>query len=112
MKTFSKAFNTETTYARPLGLYKAYKVVHINDARNLIKLEGFEGSFQRVDIEKFTNKNKETIDLKNFRYFKDAYGSVFEKTNHENIFVGNLNGRTFKHFLNDNELIQEDLGDI
>ena len=64
MKTFSKAFNTDTTYVRfdaPVRR-KFHKVTYINDTRVNIQVEKLSGSFQRGHFAQFTNIEPLEID--------------------------------------------------
>jgi len=109
MTKFNKLFNTKTTWVRPVGCFHAYKVKEINDTRTLIKVEGLCGSFQRAQIEAFTNKGKDRIWTTQPRYELDGYGGVLDKSGLHGVFIGKLNGRTLSDFLSDNDLVQEDI---
>ena len=104
MKKFSKLIVAGKTRVQLAGEYGYRVVEEINENRNLIKVNGLHGSFQRKHILKFTNKtNAEMYPAIDDLYFTNPYGSVFKYGNRTNFFVGKLNGRTLKQFLADKE---------
>ena len=86
MKTFNKLFNTSTTQVMLAGEYTFNKVVGIHESRKWIKVEGFEGSFQRCDIVEFTNKlNPKSIEETPQYRFED--GSLYEFDEGSNAYI-------------------------
>ncbi|EMQ19252.1 hypothetical protein [Vibrio cholerae] len=104
MKKFNKSFVSGQTKVQLSGEYGYRMVKEVNETRNLIKVDGLSGSFQRGDIITFTNKaNVEMYPAIDDLYLTDQYGSVYERGGRENVFIGKLNGRTLKQFLADKE---------
>ncbi|EOW9469110.1 hypothetical protein ACOCGZ_003066 [Vibrio cholerae] len=102
MKKFNKSFVSGQTKVQLSGEYGYRMVKEVNETRNLIKVDGLSGSFQRGHIITFTNKaNVEMYPAIDDLYLTDQYGSVYERGDRENIFIGKLNGRTLKQFLAD-----------
>ena len=57
MKKFNKNIIAGKTKVKILDDNKWYLVKEVHDTRNWVKVEGFGGSFQRVDILKYSNAN-------------------------------------------------------
>lgn len=55
MKKFNKLFKENKTKVKLEGLSGMHTVKEVNETRNLIKVHGYVGSFQRAHVEKFTN---------------------------------------------------------
>jgi len=101
MKKFNKSFSLSTKVQLP-GEYGYRAIKEIHETRNWIKIEGFEGSFQRANIIAWTNKqDAEIFPTINDLYTTDQYGSVYERRSDCNMHIGKLNGRTLKQFLSD-----------
>ena len=97
-------FNRSVTLSSRVRLpgetgYRAIKAIH--ESRQWIEVEGLEGSFQVGHIAQFTNRNTAPAYPAIDDIYRVESGSVFEKTAHEAIFVGKLNGRTLKQFIAD-----------
>lgn len=102
MKKFNKLFSVETTKVQVAGEHGFRNIKEIHETRKWIKVEGLEGSLQRGHIVSFTNKDAvEMYPAVDDLYYWDQYGSVYERTENGNEFVGKLNGRTIKEFLKD-----------
>jgi len=99
MKKFNKLFVASKTLVMISGEYNYSKVKSVSDCRQWITVEGYEGSFQRIDIVSFTNKSEAPNVEKPSKYFSDQYGSVYERGDNENIFIGKLNGKSLKSFI-------------
>lgn len=56
MKKFNKSFVSGQTKVQLSGEYGYRMVKEVNETRNLIKVDGLSGSFQRGHIITFTNK--------------------------------------------------------
>ena len=102
MKKFNSLFVAGQTKVQLPGEYGYRLVKEVHDTRNWIKVDGIEGSFQRDHINAFTNKaNIEMFPALDDLYITDATGSVYERRDDCNMFVGKLNGRTLKQFAAD-----------
>jgi hypothetical protein len=100
MKKFNSTFCVETTKVQMAGEYGFRRIKEIHETKNWIKVEGYEGSFQRGDIIAFTNKDSaEMFPALDDLYMTDQYGSVYERGSDVNMFIGKLNGRTLKQFI-------------
>lgn len=102
MKKFNKLFVAGQTKVQLSGEYGYRLVKEVHETRNWIKIEGLSGSFQRGHIISFTNKENISMypaleDL----YITDQYGSVYERKGDHNEFIGKLNGRSLKQFIQD-----------
>lgn len=56
MKKFNKLFQANKTLVKIYGHSELFLVTKIESHRKLIKINGLVGSFQRADVERFTNK--------------------------------------------------------
>ena len=55
MKKFNKLFQANKTLVKIYGHSEWFLVTKIESHRKLIKIKGLLGSFQRADVERFTN---------------------------------------------------------
>ena len=55
MKKFNKLFQANKTSVKIYGHSELFLVTQIESHRKLIKIKGLLGSFQRGDVERFTN---------------------------------------------------------
>ena len=103
MKKFNKSFVVGTKVLIS-GEYGFRTVTEIHSTRNWVNVSGLVGSFQRGDIIQFTNKSDvemypALLDL----YVADQYGSVYQRGDTENVFIGKLNGMGLQEFINDKD---------
>ena len=99
MKAFNKSVKVGTKVMLP-GEYGYRTVTAINKGRFLIEVEGVAGSHQAGHIISYSNRaNVEMFPALDDLYVSDAYGSVYERRDDCNMFVGKLNGLTLKQFV-------------
>ncbi|MFV0576101.1 MAG: hypothetical protein ACK5NC_11910 [Vibrio sp.] len=104
MKKFNKLFIADKTKVQLPGEYGYRLVKEVHENRNWIKVEGLVGSFQRSHIISFSNKeNVNMFPALEDLYTTDQYGSVYARKSDHNEFIGKLNGRSLKQFIQDQE---------
>lgn len=102
MKKFNSLFKAGETKVKVSGEYGFRTIKSVHDTRQRIEIDGLMGSFQRDDIIEFTNKNSvEMYPALDDLYTTDQYGSVYERGDTANIFIGKLNGQSLKKFVAD-----------
>lgn len=100
MKKFNSLFVANQTKVQLPGEYGYRLVKEIHPSRQWIKIHGLDGSFQRGHINCFSNKSElEMFPALEDKYTSDQYGSVYEREDHQNVFIGKLNGETLKQFV-------------
>ena len=101
MKKFNSLFK-KGTKVQLSGEYGYRAVKSVDETRQWIAVEGLVGSFQRGHVIAFSNKESvEMYPAIDDLYTTDQCGSVYERGELANIFIGKLNGRSLKSFVDD-----------
>ena len=101
MKSFSKAVQIGTKVMIS-GEYSYRVVKSVHPSRQWVEVEGIAGQHQVGHIVQYTNKsNVEMYPAIDDLYVSDAYGSVYERREDANYFIGKLNGQTLKQFVSE-----------
>ena len=99
LKKFSKLISAGTKVM--LNTEYGYREVErVCNTCRIIKVSGVEDLLEPGDICTFTNMaDVEMYPAADDLYVADQYGSVYERAEDANIFIGKLNGRTLKQFV-------------
>ena len=98
MTTFSKLISTGTKVMLS-SEYGYRKVEEVMGDRKLVKVAGIQRLLGKEDVHSFTNREGvEMYPAVEDLYVSDQYGSVYERGEDANTFIGKLNGRTLKKF--------------
>ena len=102
MKKFNAAVKVGTK-VRVEGEYGYRVVKSLNTSRTLIEVQGLaDSSHQQGHILNYTNRaNVEMYPALEDLYVADAYGSVYERKDDANYFIGKLNNQSLKQFIED-----------
>ena len=104
MKKFNRNYVAGQTKVQLSGEYGYRLVSDVDSTRNWIKVEGLTGSFQVGHVNTYTNKSDVNMyPAVEDMYTSDQYGSVYKRGENANIFVGKLNGRSLKRFVEEYE---------